>query len=123
MTAPSKIYPYEPRYKFEPPDFPDVPFLPPATKPGVDGYPWWVVPPGFLFPHPAPELPPFQLGPTDFGNRTPNVPTNWLQSYYDQNLAQQGKPRPHDGVDPTTQDETAQPDLPERRLAVIRKWR
>ena len=135
MTAPPKIYPYEPRFHFEPPDLPDIqspnkppppnwplPFipnfrgLPSGVKPTVDGYPWWVDPPGFLNPPPAPELPPFQLGPTDYANRLQGSPTNWLQSYYDQNFPQQGWPQPNDGSDPTPQDDTSQQDVPERRL-------
>jgi hypothetical protein len=113
MTAPPGIYPYEPRFHFEPPDLPDIqlpnktpppnwplPFipnfrgLPSGVKPTVDGYPWWVEPPGFLNPPPAPEPPPFQLGPTDYANRLQGSPTNWLQSYYDRNFAQQGWPQP-----------------------------
>ena len=85
MTAPFKEYPYQPQFRFEPPEYPDIQFLPSGVKPTVDGYPWWVDPPGFLNPPPAPELPPFQLGPTDFAERSEGRPTNWLLSYYDQN--------------------------------------
>lgn len=116
MTAPPKIYPYEPRFHFEPPDPPDIHFLPSGVKPTVDGYPWWVDPPGFLSPPPAQELPPFQLGPTDFGNQLQNLPTNWLQSYYDQNFAQQGGPHPDYGIGPATRNDAAQTEVPMRKL-------
>jgi len=134
MTAPFREYPYQPRYDIEP-NYPDIPWpnkppathwplplvpnfrgLPPTVKPTVDGYPWWVDPPGFLNPPPAPELPPFQFGPTDSANRFENLPTNWLQSYYDQNFAQQGGVQRDSGADPAALNDVSQSKIPERRV-------
>jgi hypothetical protein len=137
MTAPLRgKYPYEPHPQVD--DLPDIPNIPspnkppppnwplpfipdlrgppPVIKPTVDGYPWWVDPPGFLSPLPPPELPPFQLGPTNFGNQFQSPPTNWLQSYFEQNFAPRSGQKPDNGIGSAAQDDVSQPELPVRRL-------
>src|SRR5882757_3252297 len=140
MTAPFKEYPYEPRFVPNPEDVPDfrdiqwpsgpaptkwsLPFipkfqyLPSGQQPSIPGYPWWVDP-TFLNPPPTPALPPppsSPIGPTDRASRSGAASTNWLESYYNQDLAQQGGAQSDDSVDATARDDASQRALPERRL-------
>ncbi|WP_298255824.1 hypothetical protein [Bradyrhizobium sp.] len=84
--------------------------------------PLWVDPRGipslqYLLPRPSPK-PGSSLAPSlgEGVNPPADATANWLQSYYDQNFAQQGSPQPDNDIGPTVQDDASQPEVPVRRL-------